>query len=396
MSMEEPASARLFDACAHVHDPRSANARHRLFDIFVIALCAVISGAEGWEDMEEYGQAQAEWFQQFLELPHGIPSHDTFRRVLSRLKPDEQTQCFVSWTEALHESLDGEIVALDGKTLRRSFDHAASKGAIHMVSAWANAHRLIVGQRKVDDKSNEITALPKLLRMLELEGAIVTIDAMGCQKEVAKTMTEQGADYVLALKDNHPTLHGEVQLLFEDVKAERLDDITSERHTTIDADHGRLETRHYWITSDIECFGVKGSWANITSVGLVESHREVGGEVSIEQRLFLTSLPCDAVRFAQAVREHWGVENALHWVLEVSFREDDCRIRQGHGAQNMAVLRHMALNLLRQEGGHKRGIKARRKRAGWDRDYLFKVLTGYAKCAYPVLTAHEVRHKEHA
>ena len=381
--MEEPASARLFDACAHVHDPRSANARHRLFDIFVIALCAVISGAEGWEDMEEYGQAQAEWFQQFLELPHGIPSHDTFRRVLSRLKPDEQTQCFVSWTEALHESLDGEIVALDGKTLRRSFDHAASKGAIHMVSAWANAHRLIVGQRKVDDKSNEITALPKLLRMLELEGAIVTIDAMGCQKEVAKTMTEQGADYVLALKDNHPTLHGEVQLLFEDVKAERLDDITSERHTTIDADHGRLETRHYWITSDIECFGVKGSWANITSVGLVESHREVGGEVSIEQRLFLTSLPCDAVRFAQAVREHWGVENALHWVLEVSFREDDCRIRQGHGAQNMAVLRHMALNLLRQEGGHKRGIKARRKRAGWDRDYLFKVLTGYAKCAYP-------------
>ena len=208
MSMEEPASARLFDACAHVHDPRSANARHRLFDIFVIALCAVISGAEGWEDMEEYGQAQAEWFQQFLELPHGIPSHDTFRRVLSRLKPDEQTQCFVSWTEALHESLDGEIVALDGKTLRRSFDHAASKGAIHMVSAWANAHRLIVGQRKVDDKSNEITALPKLLRMLELEGAIVTIDAMGCQKEVAKTMTEQGADYVLALKDNHPTLHG--------------------------------------------------------------------------------------------------------------------------------------------------------------------------------------------
>jgi len=374
--MEEPASARLFDACAHVHDPRSANARHRLFDIFVIALCAVISGAEGWEDMEEYGQAQAEWFQQFLELPHGIPSHDTFRRVLSRLKPDEQTQCFVSWTEALHESLDGEIVALDGKTLRRSFDHAASKGAIHMVSAWANAHRLIVGQRKVDDKSNEITALPKLLRMLELEGAIVTIDAMGCQKEVAKTMTEQGADYVLALKDNHPTLHGEVQLLFEDVKAERLDDITSERHTTIDADHGRLETRHYWITSDIECFGVKGSWANITSVGLVESHREVGGEVSIEQRLFLTSLPCDAVRFAQAVREHWGVENALHWVLEVSFREDDCRIRQGHGAQNMAVLRHMALNLLRQEGGHKRGIKARRKRAGWDRDYLLQVLPG--------------------
>jgi predicted transposase YbfD/YdcC len=374
--MEEPASARLFDSFAHVRDPRRANARHRLFDIFVIALCAVISGAEGWEDMEEYGYAQAEWFQQFLDLPHGIPSHDTFRRVLSRLKPDELTQCFVNWTEALRESLDGEIVAIDGKTLRRSFDHAASQGAIHMVSAWANAHRLVLGQLKVDDKSNEITAIPKLLRMLELEGAIVTIDAMGCQKEIAKTITEQGADYVLALKDKHPTLHEEAQLLFEDVKAERLDAISAERHTTIDADHGRLETRHYWITSDIECLGVRGSWANITSVGLVESHREVGGEVSIEQRFFLTSLPCDAVRFAQAVREHWGVENALHWVLDVSFREDDCRIRQGHGAQNMAVLRHMALNLLRREPGHKRGIKARRKRAGWDRDYLFRVLTG--------------------
>lgn len=374
--MEDPASARLFDAFAHVSDPRRANARHRLFDIFVIALCAVISGAEGWEDMEEYGQAQAEWFKQFLELPHGIPSHDTFRRVLSRLKPDELSQCFVRWTEALRESLDGDIVAIDGKTLRRSFDHAASQGAIHMVSAWANAHRLVLGQLKVDDKSNEITAIPTLLRMLELEGAIVTIDAMGCQKEIAKTITEQGAEYVLALKDNHPTLHEEVQRLFDDIKAERLDDLTSARHTTVDADHGRLETRHYWITSDIECLGVKGSWANIASVGLVESQREVGGAVSIEQRYFLTSLPCDAVRFAQAVRQHWGVENALHWVLDVSFREDDCRIRQGHGAQNMAVLRHMALNLLRREAGHKRGIKARRKRAGWDRDYLLQVLTG--------------------
>ena len=376
MPMEEPTSARLFDAFAHVSDPRSANARHRLFDIFVIALCAVISGAEGWEDMEEYGQVQAEWFKQFLELPHGIPSHDTFRRVLSRLKPDELSQCFVSWTEALRESFDGEIVAIDGKTLRRSFDHAASKGAIHMVSAWANAHRLVLGQLKVDDKSNEITAIPKLLNLLELEGAIVTVDAMGCQKDIAKAITEQGAEYVLALKDNHPTLHEEVQLLFEDIKADRLDHVTSAHHTTLDADHGRLETRHYWITSDIECLGVKGSWANIASVGLVESHREVGGEVSSEQRFFLTSLPCDAVRFAHAVRQHWGVENALHWVLDVSFREDDCRIRQGHGAQNMAVLRHMALNLLRREGGHKRGIKARRKRAGWDRDYLFQVLTG--------------------
>jgi len=251
--MEEPASARLFDCFAHVSDPRRANARHRLFDIFVIALCAVISGAAGWEDMEESGHAQAEWFKQFLELPHGIPSHDTLRRVLSRLKADELTQCFVRWTEALRESIDGDIVAIEGKTLRRSFDHAASQGAIHMVSAWANANRLVLGQLKVDDKSNESTAIPKLLRMLALEGAIVTIDAMGCQHEIAKTITAQGAEYVLALKDNHPTLHGEVQLLFEDIKTDRLAHVTYERHTTIVADHGRLATRHYWMTSDIEC-----------------------------------------------------------------------------------------------------------------------------------------------
>src|SRR5262245_20432841 len=245
-----------------------------------------------------------------------------------------------------------------------------------MISAWANANRLGLGQLKVDDKSNAITAIPQLLRMLELEGAIVTIDAMGCQKEIAQTMTEQGAEYVLALKDNHPTLHSEGQLFYDDIKADRLDHITSERHTTSDADPGRLETRHYWLTSAIECLGVKGSWAKIASGGLVESQRERGGEVAIAQRFFLTSLPCDAVRFAQAVRAHWGVEKALHWVLDVSFREDDGRVRQGNGAQNMAVLRHMALNLLRREAGHKRGIKARRKRAGWDRDYLFQVLAG--------------------
>ena len=374
--MASLAAVRLLDHFAHVSDPRRANARHRLFDIFVIALCAVISGAEGWEDMEEYGHAQAEWFTHFLALPHGIPSHDTFRRVLSRLQPDELTQCFLRWTAALRQSSDRDIVSIDGKTLRRSFDRAASQGAIHMVSAWANANRLVLGQLKVDDKSNEITAIPKLLGLLELEGAVVTIDAMGCQKEIAQTITDGGADYVLALKDNHPTLHGEVKLFFEDLKADQLPHITYDCHATLDADHGRLETRHYWVTSDIECLGVKASWANIHSVGLVESRREVGDVVSIESRFFLTSLPCDAARCAKAVREHWGVENSLHWVLDVSFREDDCRIRQGDGAQNVAVLRHIALKLLRRETGHKRGIKARRKRAGWDRCYLLRVLCG--------------------
>ena len=373
--MEKPTPIGLLDHFASVRDPRGPNLRHRLFDIFVIALCAVISGAEGWEDMEEYGHAQADWFKQFLALPHGIPSSDTFRRVLSRLDPAQLTQCFINWTDGLRESADGEHVAIDGKTLRRSFDRAADKGAIHMVSAWASANGLVLGQLKIDDKSNEITAIPYLLGLLELDGATVTIDAMGCQKEIARTIAEQGADYVLALKDNHATLHGEVELLFDALTTTGLTDVSCDYDQSVDADHGRIETRRYWLTGDIECLGVRGSWANIAGVGMVESQVEVGGEVSVERRYFLTSLRRDAERFAQAVRQHWGIENSLHWVLDVSFREDDCRIRQDAGAQAMSVLRHMALNLIRRESHHKRGVKARRKRAGWDRGYLMQILT---------------------
>lgn len=343
--------------------------------MLVIAVCAVICGADGWEDIEEYGQAQVEWFAQLLELPHGIPSHDTFRRVLSCLDPEELTQCFMSWTGALSELSGGDIVAIDGKTLRHSFDRATSKAAIHMVSAWANANRLVLGQVKVDDKSNEITAIPKLLEMLELAGATVTIDAMGCQKDIAQSITDQGADYVLALKKNHETLYDNVTLFLDDAQATAFANTPHAYHETVDGDHGRIETRRYWITSDIEWLGAKASWADLRSVGMVESRREVGNEVEIETRYFLTSLPCDGERFAHAVREHWGVENSLHWVLDVSFNEDTCRIRKDRGAQTFSVLRHIALNLLRSENSHKRGIKARRKRAGWDRDYLLQVLT---------------------
>ena len=374
--MEKVASFRLLDHFALVSEPRGRNIRHPLFDIFVIALCAVISGAEGWEDMEEYGQAQADWLEEFLDLPHGIPSPDTFRRVLSRLKPEELTQCFINWTDSLRESIAGEMVAMDGKTLRRSFDRAADKGAVHMISAWASANRLVLGQLKVGDKSNEITAIPHLLGLLALDGATVTIDAMGCQKEIARRIVDQGADDVLALKDNHATLHGEVKLLFDVVTATGLTDVSCDYYQSVDADHGRMETRRYWLSGDIECLGVKGSWANIAGVGRVESQVELDAVVSCERRYFLTSFGCDAARFAQAVRQHWGIENSLHWVLDVSFREDDCRIRQGAGAQTMSVLRHIALNLIRRESSHKRGVKARRKRAGWDHSYLLQVLTG--------------------
>jgi predicted transposase YbfD/YdcC len=357
-------------------DPRCPNARHQLIDILVIAICAIICGAEGWEDIEEYGQAQAEWFHQFLELPHGVPCHDTFRRVLSRVNPDELTQCFISWTEALRDVSHGEIVSIDGKTLRHSFDHAASKAAIHMVSAWANRNRLVLGQLKVDAKSNEITAIPQLIKLLDLEGAIVTIDAMGCQKDIAQAITEQEADYVLALKENHKTLYDDVMLFFADARATEFAGIDHAHYKTVDGDHGRIETRTYWLTSDIEWIEAKGSWAKLQSIGMVESRREVEQSVTIDTRLFITSLPCDGVVFAQAVRQHWGIENSLHWVLDVSFAEDACRIRKDQGAQNFSVLRHIALNLLRREGRHKRGIKARRKRAGWDRGYLLQVLMG--------------------
>jgi predicted transposase YbfD/YdcC len=241
--------------------PQAPNSRHLLMDILVIAVCAVISGAEGWEDIEEYGKAQAEWFADLLDLPHGIPGHDTFRRVLSRLDPEELTQCFIAWTQALREASGGEIVSIDGKTLRHSFDHATATTAIHMVSAWASANRLVLGQLKVDEKSNEITAIPKLLPLLDLHGAVVTIDAMGCQKEIAKTITEQGADYVLALKDNHPTLSEAVTLFLNDARATGFADVEHAYHETVDGDHGRIETRRYWITSEIEWLGAKASWS---------------------------------------------------------------------------------------------------------------------------------------
>lgn len=374
MGMLEPSSFQ--DHFAALSDPRSSNARHELIDILVIAVCAVICGAEGWEDIEEYGKAQAQWFEQLLDLPHGIPCDDTFRRVLSRLDADELMRCFISWSEALRDVSNGDLVSIDGKTLRHSFDHAASKAAIHMVSAWAHANRLVLGQLKVDDKSNEITAIPKLLQLLDLQGAIVTMDAMGCQKEIAQAITAQGADYVLALKENHQTLYDNVKLFLDDAKATAFAGIDHERFETVDGDHGRLETRIYWVTSAIDWLGAKASWANLQSIGMVESRREIGEEVSIDTRLFITSLPCDGVRFAQAVRHHWGIENSLHWVLDVSFDEDACRIRKDQGAQSFSVLRHIALNLLRREPHHKRGIKARRKRAGWDRGYLLQVLRG--------------------
>jgi predicted transposase YbfD/YdcC len=371
--------ASLQEHCATLTDPRcphAPNSRHLLRDILVSAVCAVSGGAEGWEDSEEDGRSQAEWFASLLDLPQGMPGHDTFRRVFSRLDPAELTQCCIAWTQAFSEASGGDRVSIDGKPLRQAFEQATATAAIPMVRAWASANRLVWGQLHVAEQTKAMIAIPKLLHLLDLKGAVVTSDALGCQKELAKTMTEQEADDVLALKDHHPTLSEAVTLLLNAARDTGFAGIEHASHATVDGDHGRIETRRYGITSAIAWLGATASWANLPSVGMVESCREIGATVQSDTRYVLTSLPAHAVRFAHAVRQHWGVENALHGVLEVAFQEDACRIRKEKGAQTFAVLRHLAFNLLRREPHHKRGIKARRKRAGWDRDSLVQVLTG--------------------
>jgi predicted transposase YbfD/YdcC len=373
--MPELQPATLQEHFAELTDPRVDRAKlHPLLDILVIAICAVICGADSWVEMEAYGRAKAEWLKQFLALPHGIPSHDTFARVLARLKPDELQRCFLTWMRAVSELTQGEVVAIDGKTLRRSFDRATGKGAIHMVSAWATANRLVLGQQKVDEKSNEITAIPALLRLLELEGCIVTIDAMGCQKEIARAIVEQGADYVLALKGNQGVMHGEVELFFTGARPQAFWHMPYQEHCTVDGEHGRIEVRRYWLVSEIDWLAEARAWPGLRSFGLVEAERSVGAVTTIERRYYVTSLSGDAQQFAHAVRSHWGIENGLHWVLDVAFREDESRVRRDHGAQNFAMLRHLALSLLRQEKTARGGIKVKRLKAGWNDTYLTKVL----------------------
>ena len=364
---------------ADLTDPRIDRSRlHELLDIVAIAICAVVAGADSWDDIEDFGNAKIDWLGTFLELPNGIPWHDTFRRLLERLDPAEFQKGFLGWIEALHEATERQVIAIDGKALRRSLDRANGQSALHLVHAWATANHLLLGQVAVDEKPNEITAIPVLLKMLSISGAIVTIDAMGCQKEIARTIRGREADYILALKANHERLFEQV-VAFWDRACARLmkgPDIGYDRQWS--EGHGRTEARRCWATSDLDWLEGREEWKDLKSVVFIESERFIGESLSVETRYYLSSLPNDAKLLNAAVRSHWGVENSLHWVLDVTFDEDRSRIKKENAPENFGLLRRLALCLLKKETTSKRSIKGKRLQAGWDDGYLLRVLCGNA------------------
>lgn len=365
----------LSDHLSIIADPRMDRRKeHSLHDVLMIAILGMLCGAETFVDFEDFGNAKKDWLKEFLELPNGIPSHDTFGRVFAAMDNKVFAESFRNWTEGLRTKISGEIVAIDGKTLRSSHDKYRGKSAIHMVSAWGRENGLVLGQIKVDEKSNEITAIPQLLRTLELAECIVTIDAMGTQKEIAREIREADADYVLALKGNHETALEEVSTFLLDAKEKAFKGVSHDFLETVEKDHGRIETRRYWISEQIGWFQDRSLWEGLRSFGMVESQRDINGVVTREVRFFLSSLAGDAKNFARAVRGHWSVENSLHWSLDVCFAEDACRIRAGYASENMAILRHITLNVLKNDTSKKRGIKGKQKNAAWDHSYLLSLL----------------------
>ena len=368
--MEHRSIDRFFET---VPDPRRHNRLHKLIDIIVISICAVVSGADTYEQIENFGKKRKTWLAGFLALPYGIPSHDTIGRLFERIDPGEFQNSFKLWIAAVTHKTEGQVIAIDGKTLRRSHDQSKDKKAIHMISAWASANQVVLGQLKTDDKSNEITAIPYLLKLLDISECIVTIDAAGAQKKIARTIREKGADYVLALKENQKALYDDCVLFFDQMDALAGEDFAFERHETVDGGHGRIETRTYFMTSDIDWLAGREKWADLKSIGMVERTREIKGRQSREKHYYISSLECDAERFGEAVRSHWGIENKVHWVLDIAFREDESRVRSGHAPENLAVLRHIAANILRNNSSFKGSIKTKRLNAAMDIDYLQEV-----------------------
>src|SRR5258708_25099165 len=354
---------------AELTDPRvERNREHVLEEILLMAIAAVLSGAESWNDIEEYGQAKIEWLKTFLTLPSGIPSHDTFNRVFAALDPEQMEKGFVAWVGSIAKLTAGEVVAIDGKALRGTYT-AGKKPIVHMVSAWAESNGLVLAQRKVDEKSNEITAIPKLLEALELSGTVVTIDAMGCQRVIARQIIEKQAGYVLAGKRNQGHLYEEIQDSFRMLPT----DAVAEQ---VDGGHGRVERRTCSVIADLSLVEKATEWASLQGLVRIQAERyhKATGQSEKQTRYYITSLPPEAARLNHVIRQHWGIENKLHWVLDVGFGEDLSRKRQGHTAQNFSPLNRIALNLLKQDKSSQRGIKDKRLKEGWDHSYLLKVL----------------------
>jgi predicted transposase YbfD/YdcC len=369
-------SARVQDHFTELTDPRRREVTYPLINVVVMAVCAVLCGADDFVAIAKFARTKRAWLARFLDLSSGIPSHDRFNAIIAALKPAEFEKCLLSWITALHELTAGQVIAIDGKTLRRSFDAASSKSAIHMVSAWATANHISLGQVVVDAKSNEITAIPKLLEILELSGAMVTIDAMGCQTEIAQQIVAAGADYCLTVKGNQPTLHQGIVDFFDDHLEDDFARTKVRRYQTEEKGHGREEFRSYLICPVPEDLPDRDRWPHLKAIGAVISNTQREGKDCTEVRYYILSKHLAARRFAATSRSHWGIENRLHWQLDVTFQEDQCRIRLGHADANFSILRRTALSLLKNETSLKVGIKNKRLTAGWDESYLEKVLLG--------------------
>jgi predicted transposase YbfD/YdcC len=367
----------LMDFFCNIPDPRVARTRaHHLSDILMIAILAILAGAKGWEDIENYGDSKWPWLTQFLKLPNGIPCADTFRRVFERIDPVAFEKSFRAWVQTLVTSLGAQVIAIDGKTLKGSYDGGSSTSALQMVSAWASENRVVLGQVKVSDKSNEITAIPALLNMLEMSGCIVTIDAMGTQSEISQCIQDAGADYVLALKANHPKLHQQVKEHFALAQANGFAGLAYNYDKRVESGHHRLETRQVWSMSVATLGEIAGAatWPGLQTIVMVVRERRLWNRTTREVHYYLSSLPFESNAVGKAIRAHWGIENGLHWVLDVGFGEDSCRVRTGHAPQNLTLLRRLAINALNQEQSCRRSLRQKMNRAGMDDGYMLQVL----------------------
>jgi predicted transposase YbfD/YdcC len=377
--MDAQATTRIPRAFEAMPDPRHHNIRHQFLDIITIALFAVLCGCDDWCAVAVYGRTKRTWLATFLKLPNGIPSHDTFSEVFSRLNPDAFEACFRAWMQSMVDISGGKLVAIDGKSIRRSFEHGWDKsGMAHIVSAFVQANKMVFAQEKTDGKGRELDAIEKLLDMLDLNGAVVSIDAIACNRNIARKILDAKGQYLLQVKGNQSTLESKLQVTLDDARRDHFAGLASDYHEQVNGNHGRIETRRLWVCWNVELLGETGrDWPALRAMILLERTRDVDGKVSSERHYYISSLDrrTKAQRLVEYVRGHWSVENNLHWQLDVSFREDERRIRRGHGAENFSRLCRLSLNLLKQESSQKVGIATKRKICGWDNDFLLKVAT---------------------